>query len=172
MDEHKVISGDGRVVWAAELGRGEPLVLCHGEPGPWDVFDGLAELLANRVRVIRWGRSERGEPYTTAHALADLDAVLVHFGLARTALLGHSRGAEVALRYALDHPDRVSSWSTSPARASGMTGARAPAPPDRATSPRPTGWCGRARPGGGARTWPARCRPGGAPRSRPRRGSA
>ncbi|MGW4113365.1 alpha/beta fold hydrolase [Actinosynnema sp. NPDC004786] len=109
MDEHKVISGDGRVVWAAELGRGEPLVLCHGEPGPWDVFDGLAELLANRVRVIRWGRSERGEPYTTAHALADLDAVLVHFGLARTALLGHSRGAEVALRYALDHPDRVSS---------------------------------------------------------------
>lgn len=114
MEEHKVISDDGRVLWAAELGRGEPLVLCHGGPGLWDVFDGLAELLANRLRVIRWdqrggGRSEREGPYTMARTLADLDAIRVHFGLTRTALLGHSWGAEVALHYALAHPDRVSS---------------------------------------------------------------
>ena len=129
MEEHKVIADDGRVLWAAESGRtesgrtesgrgesgrGEPLVLCHGGPGLWDMFGGLAELLADRVRVIRWdqrggGRSEREGPYTMARTLADLEAVRVHFGLARMALLGHSWGAHVALHYALAHPDRVSS---------------------------------------------------------------
>ncbi|GAB3008838.1 alpha/beta fold hydrolase [Saccharothrix stipae] len=114
MEEHKVIADDGRVLWAAESGRGVPLVLCHGGPGLWDMFDGLAALLADRVRVIRWdqrggGRSAHGGPYTMDRTLADLDAVRVHFGLSRMALLGHSWGAEVALHYALDHPDRVSS---------------------------------------------------------------
>ncbi|MFD1147160.1 alpha/beta fold hydrolase [Saccharothrix hoggarensis] len=114
MEEHKVIADDGRVLWAAELGRGEPLVLCHGGPGLWDMFDGLAELLADRVRVIRWdqrgcGRSDHAGPYAVARTLADLDAVRVHFGLSRVALLGHSWGASVALHYALEHPDRVSS---------------------------------------------------------------
>ncbi|WP_033441567.1 alpha/beta fold hydrolase [Saccharothrix sp. NRRL B-16314] len=119
MEEHKVIADDGCVLWAAELGHGElghgePLVLCHGGPGLWDMFGGLAELLAARVRVIRWdqrggGRSERRGPYTTARTLADLDAVRVHFGLPRMALLGHSWGADVALHYALAHPYRVSS---------------------------------------------------------------
>src|SRR5439155_827514 len=45
---------------------------------------------------------------TLAALAADLDAVRGHFGLAKTALLGHSWGATLALRYALDHPDRVS----------------------------------------------------------------
>jgi proline iminopeptidase len=39
--------------------------------------------------------------------VADLDAVRAHFGLDRVAVLGHSWGAQLALRYALDHPDRV-----------------------------------------------------------------
>jgi pimeloyl-ACP methyl ester carboxylesterase len=114
MEEHKVIADDGRVLWAAESGRAdagrEPLVLCHGDPGPRGAFDGLAGLLADRVRVIRWGGPD-GDRHEgpVARALTDLEAVRVHFGLPRMALLGHSRGADVALRYALAHPDRVSS---------------------------------------------------------------
>jgi proline iminopeptidase len=50
----------------------------------------------------------RGWPRTMARMVSDLDAVRRHFGLGRPAVLGHSWGAQVALRYALDHPDRVS----------------------------------------------------------------
>ncbi|TQM84014.1 hypothetical protein FHX81_6451 [Saccharothrix saharensis] len=109
MEEHKVITDDGRVLWAVGQGRGEPpLVLCHGDAGPPDVFDGLVGLLADRVRVIRWHqRDDPGCP--TARAVADLDSVRAHFGLAEMALLGQGGGADVALHYALAHPGRVSS---------------------------------------------------------------
>lgn len=77
------------------------------------MFGDVADALAGHVRVIRWdqrgcGRSERRGPYSMARTAADLDAVRRHHGLDRMALLGHSWGAQLALRYALDHPDRVS----------------------------------------------------------------
>jgi proline iminopeptidase len=107
-----VVTDDGCRLWTARSGTGAPLVLCHGGPGFWDTFGDLAALLGDVATVHRWdqrgcGRSERRGPYTVARALADLDAVRRHHGLGRTALLGHSWGAELALRYTLAHPGRV-----------------------------------------------------------------
>jgi proline iminopeptidase len=107
-----VVADDGCRLWTTRTGTGDPLVLCHGGPGFWDTFEDLAGLLADAATVHRWdqrgcGRSERRGPYTVARSLADLDAVLDHHELARTSLLGHSWGAELALRYTLAHPDRV-----------------------------------------------------------------
>jgi proline iminopeptidase len=108
---------DGCRLWTAETGGGAPLILCHGGPGLWDMFgslaDSLAGSLAGDVRVVRWdqrgcGRSERRGPYSVARSVADLDAVRAALGVDRVAVLGHSWGATLALRYALDHPDRVS----------------------------------------------------------------
>src|SRR5580658_6522090 len=104
---------DGCRLWVAEEGRGRPLIVCHGGPGLWDMFGSFAALLEGQVRVIRWdqrgcGRSERRGPYGLARSVADLDAVRTHLGLDRVAVLGHSWGATLALRYALVHPDRVS----------------------------------------------------------------
>jgi proline iminopeptidase len=42
-----------------------------------------------------------------ARSVADLDAVRAGLGLERVAVLGHSWVATLALRYTLDHPDRV-----------------------------------------------------------------
>ena len=107
-----VATDDGCRLWTTRTGTGDPLVLCHGGPGFWDTFGGLAGLLGDVAAVHRWdqrgcGRSDRRGPYTVDRALADLDAVLDHHGLARTVLLGHSWGAELALRYSLARPDRV-----------------------------------------------------------------
>ncbi|MFI5611075.1 alpha/beta fold hydrolase [Amycolatopsis sp. NPDC051903] len=99
-------------MWTVALGEGEPVILCHGGPGLWDMFGDLATSLAPHLRVIRWdqrgcGRSERRGPYSLARAVLDLDAVRRHYGLDRVAVLGHSWGASLALHYALDHPDHV-----------------------------------------------------------------
>ncbi|MEU3617595.1 alpha/beta hydrolase [Streptomyces sp. NPDC006872] len=111
-----VKADDGVRLWAARSGRGEAgeaLVLCHGGPGLWDMFEDVAALLDDLAPVIRWdqrgcGRSERcAGPWTTERFVADLDAVRRHFGLERMALLGHSWGAQLALSYALAHPERV-----------------------------------------------------------------
>jgi proline iminopeptidase len=110
-----VRTDDNCRLWTAETGRGEPLVMCHGGPGIWDMSGSVATRLAEHRTVIRWdqrggGRSERRGPYSVARYVADLDAVLDQKPEAavKAALFGHSWGATLALRYALDHPDRVS----------------------------------------------------------------
>ncbi|UED83094.1 alpha/beta fold hydrolase [Streptomyces profundus] len=112
-EDEAVLTDDGTRLWATRVGEGAPVILCHGGPGLWDFLDELAALLADRATVHRWdqrgcGRSQRRGPYSLARSVADLDAVRRHFGLDRMALLGHSYGAQLALRYALDHPGRVS----------------------------------------------------------------
>ncbi|MFF4831604.1 alpha/beta fold hydrolase [Streptomyces sp. NPDC001315] len=109
-----VTADDGVALWASRSGAGEPLVLCHGGPGLWDMFGDAAGLLADLATVVRWdqrgcGRSRRcAGPWTSERFVADLDAVRRHFALDRVALLGHSWGAQLALSYALAHPERVS----------------------------------------------------------------
>jgi proline iminopeptidase len=100
-------------LWTTATGHGKPLIMCHGGPGLWDMAGSLADRLAGHLEVIRWdqrgcGRSERRGPYSVGQSVADLDAVRSQAGAQKVALLGHSWGAALALRYALDHQDRVS----------------------------------------------------------------
>lgn len=104
-------SDDGCELWTAVSGRGAPLVLCHGGPGLWDMFAELAAGLADLRTVWRWdqrgcGRSGGTGPHTLARYVADLDAVGTAAG-PPVDLLGHSWGAQLALAYALAHPERV-----------------------------------------------------------------
>ncbi len=108
-----VAADDGCRLWVSEVGTGPPLIVCHGGPGLWDMFASLAALLADQVRVIRWdqrgcGRSELRGPYSITRSVADLDAVRHHLGVETVAVLGHSWGAQLALRYVLDNPERIS----------------------------------------------------------------
>jgi len=107
-----VRADDGCELWTDVSGSGPPLVLCHGGPGLWDMFRELAEELADLRTVWRWdqrggGRSGGTGPYTVARFVADLDEIVIAAG-APVDLLGHSWGAQLALAYALAHPDRVS----------------------------------------------------------------
>jgi proline iminopeptidase len=109
----EVPADDGCRLWTEVAGDGPPLMFCHGGPGLWDTFGDVVDLLGAAIRTIRWdqrggGRSQRRGPYSVARSIADLDAVREQLAGPRTALLGHSWGATLALRYALEHPDRVS----------------------------------------------------------------
>lgn len=113
MDE-PVLTEDGVRLWATGAGAGgDAVVFCHGGPGLWDTLEDAARLVPDRATVYRWdqrgcGRSQRCGPYSVARSVADLEAVRRHFGLSRMILLGHSWGAQLALLYALEHPEHVS----------------------------------------------------------------
>jgi proline iminopeptidase len=105
---------DGCLLWTETVGSGDPLVLCHGGPGLWDMFGHEAPALAAAagVRAVRWdqrgcGRSQRTGPFSVARSVADLDAVRAWLGVPAVSLLGHSWGATLALAYTLAHPERV-----------------------------------------------------------------
>lgn len=108
-----VVTDDGCRLWVTPTGQGPPLVCCHGGPGLWDMAADIAEMIGDIATVYRWdqrggGRSQRRGPYTVARFTRDLDQVRQHTGRERVTVLGHSWGAQLGLRYALDHPERVS----------------------------------------------------------------
>jgi pimeloyl-ACP methyl ester carboxylesterase len=99
-----------------ERGRGEPLVLLHGNGSMIQDFEssGLLSMAAKKYRVIAFdrpgfGHSERPRATIwTPEAQADLiHAALTKIGVARVIVLGHSWGASVATALALKYPQDV-----------------------------------------------------------------
>jgi 3-oxoadipate enol-lactonase len=92
-------------------GEGVPMVLVHGTPLDLDSWDALvAEVRVRRtIRYdVRGHGSAGGVPVPGWTDLADdLAAVLDRLDLADAHLVGHSWGAQIVLRAALDHPGRV-----------------------------------------------------------------
>ena len=76
---------------------------------PW--MDELADVMQLVYVDYRGtGRSQRMPPesYTLENTIDDLDALRLHLGLDRIAVLGHSHGGILAMPYALKYPDSVS----------------------------------------------------------------
>ena len=99
-------------------GEGPPVLLLHGHPRTHATWHRVAPLLARSHTVVcpdLRGYGESSKPATTAdHApyakramAADCLALLRALGHERFAVVGHDRGAYVALRTALDHPAAV-----------------------------------------------------------------
>ena len=111
--------GSGAVAYSM-LGSGErtllvsPGFVCHIEIALEDPrFRAFIEALSERFRVIVFDRrgvglSERlGATSTPAATAADIAAILDHAAVPRAWLFGSSEGGLGAMRFALDHPDRV-----------------------------------------------------------------
>jgi pimeloyl-ACP methyl ester carboxylesterase len=96
--------------------HGGPLVCVPGGPMMDSAYLGdLGGLAADRqlLRLDLRGTGDSETPadpasYRCDRQVADLEALRVHLGLGRLALLGHSAGANLVYRYAETHPDRVS----------------------------------------------------------------
>ncbi len=105
-----VTLSDGISLFVHEVGEGFPLILLHGGPGldhthmsPW--LDGLGDEFRLLYMDGRGqGRSERVDPATLSLEVfaRDVDLLAEALGLERFALLGHSFGAIVATKHAIE----------------------------------------------------------------------
>jgi len=96
-----------------EAGSGFPLILLHGNGEDLNYFVHQMQPLADHFRVIALdtrghGKSPRGEaPFSIRQFADDLLAFMDRTGIRKAHLLGFSDGGNIALVFALAHPDRV-----------------------------------------------------------------
>lgn len=99
-------------------GDGPPVLLLHGFPETHVCWDRVAPVLAERHTVVLtdlrgYGASTapaggpHGEGYMKREMAGELVQVMAGLGHERFAVVGHDRGARVAYRMALDHPQAV-----------------------------------------------------------------
>ncbi|MEV4809796.1 alpha/beta fold hydrolase [Micromonospora avicenniae] len=116
-DYQRVTVADGVTLQTAVGGSGSPVVLLHGFPQTHLMWRHVAADLAADNTVIcpdlrGYGASDKpadtdGERYAKRTMAADVVALARALGHERFALAGHDRGALVAVRAGLDHPDAV-----------------------------------------------------------------
>jgi haloacetate dehalogenase len=112
-DYQRVPATDGVSLNVAVAGTGDPVVLLHGFPQTHLMWRHVAADLATDHTVIcpdlrGYGDSDKpAGPYSKRAMAADVVAVAEALGHPRFALAGHDRGALVAIRAGLDHPEAV-----------------------------------------------------------------
>ncbi len=110
-----IVCYDGADLYYASYGQGEPLLLLHGNGEDSSYFGGQIPELEKQYQVIVMdtrghGRSGRGEgPLDFTRFARDAAAVLEALGLPCAHILGFSDGGNIAIRLALDFPERVRS---------------------------------------------------------------
>ena len=113
--EEKFIQANGLTFHLLDWGgHGECFVCLHGLASQAHIWDLVAPHLSDTFHVVAidqrgHGLSDKPDSgYEWATITADLDAILKAQKIDRAVLAGHSWGGNVALQYAVDHPDRVS----------------------------------------------------------------
>jgi pimeloyl-ACP methyl ester carboxylesterase len=110
----KRAKGDGlEIQLAVSEGRGKHILCLHGLTANCRCWDVIAASLtpAHTITAVDFrGRGLSDKPptgYSWQHHVQDIFCVLEDLGLNRTALMGHSLGAYVAMAFAAEYPDRV-----------------------------------------------------------------
>ena len=105
-------------IFFVEKGKGTPVVLLHGFPQTHSMWADVAPLFSDNYHVIcpdlrGYGQSSKPEgykSYTFRNMAKDVISILKYLNVEKKAhIIGHDRGARVAYRLAIDHPELVSS---------------------------------------------------------------
>jgi pimeloyl-ACP methyl ester carboxylesterase len=92
-------------------GSGRPVVLLHGLASTCHIWDLVAPLLGDDFAVVALDQRGHGESdrpdrgYDFATVGDDLHGLIGALGLERPVIVGHSWGGDVAMEYAVAHPD-------------------------------------------------------------------
>jgi pimeloyl-ACP methyl ester carboxylesterase len=94
------------------IGTGEPIVILHGLYGSSDNWLTVGKAIALKNRIISLDQRNHGQsPHTASHNYAlmsdDLDEFMKSENIQNPIIIGHSMGGKVAMRYCLEHPDKV-----------------------------------------------------------------
>lgn len=110
------LSVEGGRLYHEVFGEGYPLVFLHDGLAHSEVWDAQVAAFAPDYRVVRYDRRGYGRsdaPQAPFSDLEDLDALLRELGIEHAVLVGSSAGAELAVDYALAHPERVEALALS-----------------------------------------------------------
>lgn len=109
---------DNQVVHYEVFGRGRPVLFLHGWLGSWRYWFPTMEVVAEHFRTYSfdfWGFGDSRRKQTQESIQAYSDQVirfLDELGIDRVQLVGHSMGGMVALKTAINHPDRITRVAT------------------------------------------------------------
>lgn len=116
---------EGGRLYYEVAGAGQPLVLVHAGVADCRMWDEQFSAFAQSYRVIRY--DARGFGKTTSEDVSfsnrqDIVDLLRHLGIERTAILGLSRGGQIAIDFTLEHPEMVTALIAVAAGVSGYEG--------------------------------------------------
>jgi haloacetate dehalogenase len=117
------VQANGQQINLVRGGGGPPLLLLHGHPQTHAIWHKVAGALAEHFTVVATdlrGYGDSGKPrglpdhgnYAKSVMAQDQVEVMAALGYPRFQVLAHDRGARVAHRMAVDHPDRVQRLTT------------------------------------------------------------
>lgn len=96
-----------------EKGQGESIILLHGNGENSDYFQGQIDAFSRMYHVYAidtrgHGKTPRGDkPFTIRQFAEDLLAFMDAHGIEKSHLLGFSDGGNIAMVFAIRHPERV-----------------------------------------------------------------
>jgi pimeloyl-ACP methyl ester carboxylesterase len=108
-----IIVIDNQVVHYEVMGKGKPVLFLHGWLGSWRYWFPTMDYVSQHFRTFSfdfWGFGESRRKHTPENIQNYSDQVIRFLdvlGIGQVQLVGHSMGGMVALRTAMNHPDRI-----------------------------------------------------------------
>ncbi len=114
VDQSEYVDLDGVLIHFIDEGDGYPIILTHASYHSARAWDGVAEILKNNFRVIRFDFPNSGlsgldskNRYNVDHYQEIISQLSSHLNIEKFHLIGTSSGGTVAFRYASNNPEKV-----------------------------------------------------------------
>jgi pimeloyl-ACP methyl ester carboxylesterase len=113
--EHGFADSDGVKIHYATVGEGPLVIMIHGFPDFWYTWREQMTALQGDYKVVaidqrgynRSDKPEGQEQYAMPLLLADVAAVIRHFGQEKAIVVGHDWGGAVSWQFAFNYPQMV-----------------------------------------------------------------